>query len=174
MRKTFLTLFRFYDRLSALAARGAMAISVVLLAGVTVVTGVAVFFRYVLNDPLQWSQELAQYALVWLVMLGASIAVRSREHIRLDTVVNRIPRKLSASIEMATSFIIIALLSYVIHYSWIMTFVRATRMYSPSLAIKMVWFYSALPFGFALIIFQTIYVVLDDVAVLAGRQDATT
>jgi hypothetical protein len=42
----------------------------------TVVVAVQVFFRYVLNQSLFWSEELARYLLVWLSFLGASVAYR--------------------------------------------------------------------------------------------------
>lgn len=40
----------------------------------TIVVAVQVFFRYVLNHSLFWSEELARFILVWLTFLGASTA----------------------------------------------------------------------------------------------------
>jgi len=40
----------------------------------TLVVAVQVFFRYVLNHSLFWSEELARFILVWLTFLGASCA----------------------------------------------------------------------------------------------------
>ncbi|WP_254070713.1 TRAP transporter large permease subunit [Acidisphaera sp. L21] len=42
-----------------------------------------VVYRYVLNDPLVWSDELAGTLFLWLVMLGAAVAVARGEHMRL-------------------------------------------------------------------------------------------
>jgi TRAP-type C4-dicarboxylate transport system permease small subunit len=39
--------------------------------------------RYVFNDPLNWSDELAAALFLWLGMLGAVAALRRREHMRL-------------------------------------------------------------------------------------------
>ena len=60
---------------------------VVLLAGV--------ISRYVFNAPLTWSDELASILFLWLAMLGAVIALRRGEHMRLSTLVNRLapPRR---------------------------------------------------------------------------------
>jgi TRAP-type C4-dicarboxylate transport system permease small subunit len=54
--------------------------------GVAMVGVVAaqVFFRYVLNHSLFWSEELARYILVWLTFLGASVAYRRGVHPRID------------------------------------------------------------------------------------------
>ena len=40
----------------------------------TVTVAVQVFFRYILNHSLFWSEELARFLLVWLTFLGASCA----------------------------------------------------------------------------------------------------
>ena len=48
---------------------------VVLLAGVV--------SRYVLHQPLVWSDELAAILFLWLAMLGTVIAYRRGEHMRM-------------------------------------------------------------------------------------------
>ena len=52
---------------------------VVLLAGVT--------SRYVLHTPLVWSDELASILFLWLAMLGAVVALRRGEHMRMTALV---------------------------------------------------------------------------------------
>src|ERR1700712_5051540 len=59
---------------------------VVLLAGV--------ISRYVFNAPLTWSDELASILFLWLAMLGAVIALRRDEHMRLTTFIGMMrPRR---------------------------------------------------------------------------------
>ena len=48
-----------------------------------------VFYRYVLHDPLTWGDELASILFMWLAMLGAVIALRRGEHMRLSSFVNK-------------------------------------------------------------------------------------
>src|SRR5437868_1530644 len=48
-----------------------------------------VVYRYVLHDPLTWGDELASLLFIWLSMLGAVIALRRDEHMRLTTLVAR-------------------------------------------------------------------------------------
>jgi tripartite ATP-independent transporter DctM subunit len=55
---------------------------VILLAGVV--------SRYVFDSPLTWSDELASILFLWLAMLGAVIALRRGEHMRLTTLVDRL------------------------------------------------------------------------------------
>jgi TRAP-type C4-dicarboxylate transport system permease small subunit len=67
----------------------------------TVVVAVQVFFRYVLNHSLFWSEELARYLLVWLSFLGASVAYRRKVHPGIDMLQAKMPgglQKISTTI----------------------------------------------------------------------------
>ncbi|WP_229743807.1 TRAP transporter large permease [Aliidongia dinghuensis] len=51
-----------------------------------VVLFAGVFSRYVVNRPLTWSDELASILFLWLAMLGAVVALRRDEHMRLTAI----------------------------------------------------------------------------------------
>ena len=55
--------------------------------------------RYVFNKPLTWSDELASVLFLWLAMLGAVIALRRGEHMRLTTFVNLLRPRWRAWVE---------------------------------------------------------------------------
>src|SRR6201746_1874069 len=46
-----------------------------------------VISRYVMHAPLIWSDELASILFLWLAMLGAVVAFRRAEHMRMTAVV---------------------------------------------------------------------------------------
>ena len=52
--------------------------------GMAMLVAVQVFFRYVLNQSLFWSEELARYLLIWLTFLGASCAYYRHAHPGVD------------------------------------------------------------------------------------------
>src|SRR4249919_1965179 len=63
-------------------------------AAILVVAEVAVLFsgivaRSVFHAPLTWSDELASILFLWLAMLGAVIALRRGEHMRMTAIVAR-------------------------------------------------------------------------------------
>lgn len=58
--------------------------------GMAGVIGAQVFFRYVLNASLFWSEELGRVLLVQLTFFGAAVAYRAGAHIGVDTVVCRL------------------------------------------------------------------------------------
>jgi TRAP-type C4-dicarboxylate transport system permease small subunit len=68
----------------------AAVLAVLLTAGFLVVLLAQVFFRYVLNAPLSWSEEVAMLQFVWAALLLSSYGVRERFHIRLSFLVDRL------------------------------------------------------------------------------------
>jgi TRAP-type C4-dicarboxylate transport system permease small subunit len=64
-----------------LAAMAVVAEVVILLTGVIA--------RFGFNHPLTWSDELATITFLWLAMLGAVIALRRSQHMRMTAVLDR-------------------------------------------------------------------------------------
>ena len=59
------------------ARTGLEVLSVALIAVYTLLVLLQVFFRYVLNEPLFWAEEVIRYGLVWSVMLGSAATCQS-------------------------------------------------------------------------------------------------
>ncbi|CAO3451933.1 TRAP transporter small permease [Azospirillum largimobile] len=49
------------------------------------------FTRYVLNDSLNWTEEIASYCLVALVFVGSAMCVRLSRHIQVDILYRFLP-----------------------------------------------------------------------------------
>jgi TRAP-type C4-dicarboxylate transport system permease small subunit len=49
------------------------------------------FTRYVLNDSLAWTEEIARYLLMWVTFIGAAIAMRRRTHIGVEVLEHFLP-----------------------------------------------------------------------------------
>ena len=60
------------------------------LAVMTALTALQVLLRYIFNTGLIWSLEATTYSFAWLVLLGMSYGVRTRSHIAVDLLVNRL------------------------------------------------------------------------------------
>lgn len=69
---------------------------------------VQVFFRYVLNSPLIWSEECARYMFVWTVMLGLGYNVRTKNNISVSLLTSRLPGSMQRGLEYITDLVVLA------------------------------------------------------------------
>jgi TRAP-type C4-dicarboxylate transport system permease small subunit len=101
------------DRISEVLNSATKCAAGFLAAAMTVLVFLQVLFRYVLNSPLDWSEECASFAFVWMSLLGASIGLRNDQHPRLDIFFNRFPLNLQkivkALINLAVVFMLVVL-----------------------------------------------------------------
>ncbi len=70
-----------------------------LLGLMTVVTFANVIARFVFNSNILWALELTVFTFGWLVLLGASYAVKKHAHLGVDAILNMLalgPRKVMA------------------------------------------------------------------------------
>lgn len=74
----------------------------------TVVVILGVFFRYVLNIPLTWSEELARYLMIWGASLAISIGVRENEHVGLTIVYDALKTKAAKKMLSTVVFVVVA------------------------------------------------------------------
>lgn len=52
-----------------------------------------VVFRYALQLVAPWTEELARFACIWTVFLGAAVCFEERAHIKIDFVISKVSRK---------------------------------------------------------------------------------
>jgi TRAP-type C4-dicarboxylate transport system permease small subunit len=64
-----------------------------------------VTFRYALNTPLVWTEELARILYIWACYLGAPVALRRGNHVTIVFVLERLPRPLGGVVVLATQAI---------------------------------------------------------------------
>jgi len=74
------------NRLLQLYKRGAELVCVVLFATMFGAFLVQVFTRYVLNDPVSWSMEVALLAYLWIIFFAGATIVPINDHISFDMI----------------------------------------------------------------------------------------
>jgi C4-dicarboxylate transporter DctQ subunit len=70
---------------------------------------VQIFFRYVVNLPVGWTQELSVVLWLWLVLWGSALVVREREEIRFDIIYGGVGPKARRVMCIITAVALIAL-----------------------------------------------------------------
>ncbi len=58
------------------------------------------FTRYVLNDSLGWTEEIARYLLIAVTFIGAIIGVRKRDHVAVELVYRYLPPRGSDAVRL--------------------------------------------------------------------------
>jgi TRAP-type C4-dicarboxylate transport system permease small subunit len=108
-----------------------------------------VFFRYILNAPLIWSEELARYLLVWVTFLGINYGVRHRAHIEMEYFFTKFPRLLQRVIPIITQAFTVGCL--LVFLPGAVRFVAAQRgIESSAMQVNMGLVYAVLPIGMAI------------------------
>jgi tripartite ATP-independent transporter DctM subunit len=105
--------------------------------------------RYVLNHPLIWSDELASILFLWLTMLGAVIAFRRDEHMRMTAAVGSLPAPTRTTFDL---FATCAALAFLLLIAWpaYEYAQEETFITTPALGLNNAWRAAALPSGIAL------------------------
>jgi TRAP-type C4-dicarboxylate transport system permease small subunit len=99
-----------------------------------------VVLRYVFNSGITISEEMSRYAFVWLVFVGAVVAMRERAHIGIDTLVTRLPR-LGKKICLAISEALMLFCCFLFFWgTWLQHDVNATNI-APVTGLNMIWVY---------------------------------
>lgn len=123
---------------------------VLLMVGVLVTMGLGVFFRYVLNDSLTWSEELSRYGLIYMTYLGCATAVRRGTHIRVDLVDLLLPARPRRILGIVVDLVMLAFFVFLIVKTWaIMDVLRTSRSTAMEIPIGYVYFGILLGFGLA-------------------------
>jgi tripartite ATP-independent transporter DctM subunit len=114
-----------------------------------VVLFAGVVFRYVLHQPLIWSDELASILFLWLAMLGAVVAFRRAEHMRMTALVARATPSQQAFLDVVATCAALAFLLLIAHPSWDYAY-EESYITTPALQISNMWRAVALPIGVGL------------------------
>ena len=77
-----------------------------------------VTFRYALHRPLVWGDELASLLFIWLAMLGAVIALRRGEHMRLTVFLARMAPDRRAFFQTFGHVVVVAFVLLLIGPAW--------------------------------------------------------
>ena len=73
--------------------------------------------RYILNNPVAWSNEIATISFTWTVFLGAAAAWKHNKHIHLDLVYNYFPNKLKKISDLIKNIVLAVFFLFVLYLS---------------------------------------------------------
>jgi TRAP-type C4-dicarboxylate transport system permease small subunit len=135
---------------------------VTLFAVLTSAVFVQVVARYLFNQPPTWTEELARFCQVWIVLLGASICLRKGSHLSVDYLGPLLSRRARTAVAVITGCLI-AIYSAVVVIWGVQLLLIGMEQTSPAMQLNMGWVYLVFPVSGSLMLLE---------AILATRQRA--
>ncbi|MEK9945547.1 MAG: TRAP transporter small permease [Alphaproteobacteria bacterium] len=160
-----------YEKLIVWLDRLSRSAVVVFVITITVVMLAQVFFRYVINSSLQWSEEISIWALIWMVFIGSAVIMRDWAHINIPTFTNLIPIKVRPYFLIFSKVATILFLLAVIWFGF-KVFNQNFHARSPSLDLSTRWAKLAIPVGAVLMTIFAFNAMLLDLINLRRGNDA--
>jgi len=77
-----------------------------------------IVFRYFLNRPLGWTEEVTVLCWVWVVLWGASFVVPDADEVRFDIVYNAVPAPARRVFTIASSLALVVLMALSLPATW--------------------------------------------------------
>ena len=138
----------------------------------SIIIFIQVICRYVFQNSLTWSEELARYMFVWLVYFSVSFTARRQKHIRIDAAINLYPKKLRPYIEILSEIIVLAF-SIFIAVTGVTVFhkIAWSGQMSPAMGIPMQFVYAAPMIGLALTAIRQLQTIVQKVKALKNNTE---
>jgi TRAP-type C4-dicarboxylate transport system permease small subunit len=95
--------------------------------GLAVVVFLQFFTRYVINDSLAWTEEIARYLLTIVAYLGGAMAVRKFTHIHVEFLYVYLPRRVAWALSVVVDIARIAFLGMAVWLGWVVTEIMQTQ-----------------------------------------------
>jgi len=135
-----------------------------LLTVMTLLIFFQVLSRFIFNAPLAWSEESARYIFVWSIYISAALAVKRREHIRVEVGIMIFKGK-ARKVANLVGDLIFMLFSFVLLKDGLFLVQKLGQhvQYSPALGVPMDFVYIIIPLGYGLMLLRLIQKVIIDI-----------
>ncbi|MBA4493063.1 TRAP transporter small permease [Paenactinomyces guangxiensis] len=115
---------------------------VVIMAGMVSLVFLNVVLRYGFESGITWSEEMARYMFVWIVFLGAVVAVKDKSHLGVDLLIARVPRPVQKILYFISNSLVIFVL--ILFIDGLFKMIELNKMVSgPATGIPVAFFYLA-------------------------------
>lgn len=125
----------------------------------TIAVFAQVVARYVFNQPPTWTEELARFCQVWIVLLAASICVRKGSHMAVDYLGPALPPGARRMVALFTGCLI-ALYSAVVVIWGVRLLMIGWVQTSPAMQLNMGLVYLVFPVAGGLMLVESILATL--------------
>jgi TRAP-type C4-dicarboxylate transport system permease small subunit len=130
-------------------------VTIFLVATITIVVCAGVYWRYVLNNSLAWTEETAKFLMVWMVFIGIPIALKTGSHAAIDALPNALPEKGRQILYAVIYLVVLLLMAVLIYQGWGFA-LNARAQNTATTQISMMYVFGAMPFGGVIMFFVSL------------------
>jgi TRAP-type C4-dicarboxylate transport system permease small subunit len=122
-----------------------------------------VFTRFIIRDPSSYTEELARFLLIWIGILGAAYALRTRAHLGIDLIAQRVGEKDRKRIQVTvySTVIFFAFFVMVVGGIRLVNITFSLNQISAAMGIRMGYVYTVLPLSGILMIIYSLLLMFD-------------
>ena len=115
-----------------------------------------IFMRTIFNYSLSWTEELSRYIFIWQTWLGTSIALKYKQHIRVEILINIFKKAKNKKIlEISVNLIWIAFSIFLLYAGTLLCkSMIARNVLSSGMRIPLVFVYSCLPISSLIVLIK--------------------
>lgn len=95
-------------RVTSVMAKTALWVSGAGLVLMTVLIACQVFWRYVLNDSISWTEPGSVMIMGWFIFLGAAVGIREGYHLSFDIIIHLVPDHVKMWMRSISDLVVIA------------------------------------------------------------------
>lgn len=107
-----------FDVIVRVYTRVMMAVGCTFLALIVIIMGSEVFFRYVLNNPIIWAEQMSMILLIWITFLFLGISYQRGELISLSLLLRRVPKPVHIALTLIAHIVTLLTLGVLIWYGF--------------------------------------------------------
>jgi len=149
-------------KINGLVEKVAITSAWIMLLAITLLNIAQVFYRYVLNNALSWSEEASLWMMVWITFIILPIAYRKGLNISMMFFRDRLDRnRFEFSIRCLFHLIVILIAVVCFDQAWEM-YRGGSRIELPALEISKAWVYAIMPPAWLLLILAAVEGILKD------------
>ena len=143
----------------------------VMLAGMTLILGLQIVCRFVFNNSLTWSEELARFMFIWSAFLSIAFCLKEGISLKIDTLVAVFPQKVQSIMWLIGDIIMFVFFAYMIPSAWDFAYASVQNgQTSAACGIPMYFVQGSLVVGFALAAFRSLQNAVKQVKLLLKKE----
>ena len=140
---------------------------VILFAVLTTAVFAQVVARYVFNQPPAWTEELARFCQVWIILLASSICLRKGSHLAVDYLGPSLTRGARRAVALFTGCLVAIYSAVVVIWGARLLMVGLVQT-SPAMQLNMGLVYLVFPIAGGLMLLESVLAMLQRPRELEG------